>query len=240
MLPLRTRGAHTRKVRVVHRAGAQLRGTQSRRVEWVMATKILWRSVATARRRLPWGYVLMTLRELHDTFAAMTRRVPFLVPLSVAIAAMLGSGAPTAVTLRSAHAQTTKPRDDEDTPGSLLLDAPAREDPVLLAHRSHSSHRSHVSGSGGGGGGNAVAAPAPRPAQPPAHRSGGDGPSGSATATAAATSSPGSTAASAPPDNAAPAPKKGCSSSPGSPTDGAFVVAATAAALLARRKRRDD
>jgi hypothetical protein len=106
---------------------------------------------------------------------------PPLVPLGVALLAMLGTAASTGLLVGDAAAQIARRReDDSESDVPLLMASPVGESDLLAGHGSHSSHashtshRSHYSGSGGGAwggggsGGDDTVAPAPPPPPQPA------------------------------------------------------------------------
>ncbi|MDC0740807.1 PEGA domain-containing protein [Polyangium mundeleinium] len=99
---------------------------------------------------------------------------PPLVALGTAIMAVVQGALPSDALVPSALAQSPRKPDDDGEDDSLLLTAPSIEQPMYLAHRSHSSHRSHASHrshySGGYGSGSrgsdSEEAPAPPPPPP--------------------------------------------------------------------------
>ena len=106
----------------------------------------------------------------------MGKAPPSVVPLSVAVLAVLGGAASTGLLIPDAAAHVARRREDEKESLSQLLIVPSDDRGMYLAHGSHSSHSSHsshvshYSGSGGGGGGGdyggGYVAPTPSPPPP--------------------------------------------------------------------------
>jgi MYXO-CTERM domain-containing protein len=175
--------------------------------------------------------------------ASMSLRRAFLVPIGTAILSALAAAAPSGLLVPSAEAQVTRPRDDEDAPDPLLLAPPARDDSVLLAHRSHSSHSSHRSHSShsshySGQGNRGDGSQSPMPAQP---RQPTPAPKPTNTKPPPA---PAPTNTAPPPEPDKPEPRSsrcGCSV-PGEPVGAPTEALIFAAALVAAssRRRRDE
>lgn len=72
---------------------------------------------------------------------------PILLPLGMALLAMLGGAARTGLLVPNAEAALSKRRENEDATDVPLLLTPSDDDvgAGLIGHRSHSSHRSHRS-----------------------------------------------------------------------------------------------
>ncbi|MBJ6761823.1 hypothetical protein JGU66_13695 [Myxococcaceae bacterium JPH2] len=108
----------------------------------------------------------------------MNSKPPRLLSVSAAIMGLLGGAEPSGLLVPGIALQVAQPtwrrRDEEDSRDDLLLVVPPTQGQILLAgHRSHSSHRSHYSGSGsrsrsyGGGYNVAPSEPEAPPAPPP-------------------------------------------------------------------------
>jgi MYXO-CTERM domain-containing protein len=198
------------------------------------------------------------VRSLPST--SVSRRT-FLIPLGAAILSALGAAAATGLVIPVAQAQVARRTDDEDGDDALLLALPVRDEQMLLAHRSHSSHsshRSHVSGSGGGGGGGggggstfvapaSTPAPAPKPSPPPTTPTRTTTPiptlpsTNRAPAATDAVVAPTAPTPTTTPNTTAQDPvARSCSSSGQDSNGTGLLVAATVAALLGVRKRRND